>query len=97
MDKPRYSPKLTGVNIGNIYPKATLVITHAGMNTTLAALSSGVPLVAIPITNEQPGIASRIANTGAGEVVPLKRLNVPRLRDVIRLVLAEDSYKRSAL
>lgn len=77
--------------------KATLVITHAGMNTTLAALSSGVPLVAIPITNEQPGIASRIANTGAGEVVPLKCLNVPRLRDVIRLVLAEDSYKQNAL
>jgi UDP:flavonoid glycosyltransferase YjiC (YdhE family) len=41
--------------------KATLVITHAGMNTTLAALSSGVPLVAIPITNEQPGIASRVS------------------------------------
>ena len=76
--------------------KATLVITHAGMNTTLAALSSGVPLVAIPITNEQPGIASRIARTGAGEVVPLKHLNVPRLRDVIRLVLAEDSYKQNA-
>ncbi|MEG3939801.1 glycosyltransferase [Microcoleus sp. S36b_A3] len=76
--------------------KATLVITHAGMNTTLAALSSGVPLVAIPITNEQPGIASRIARTGAGEVVPLVRLNVPRLRDVIRLVLAEDSYKQNA-
>jgi len=77
--------------------KATLVITHAGMNTTLAALSSGVPLVAIPIANEQPGIASRIARTGAGEVVPLKRLNVPRLRDTIRLVLAEDSYKQNAL
>lgn len=77
--------------------KATLVITHAGMNTTLAALSSGVPLVAVPITNEQPGIASRIARTGAGEVVPLKRLNVPRLRDVIRLVLAGDSYKHNAL
>ena len=76
--------------------KATLVITHAGMNTTLAALSSGVPLVAIPITTEQPGIASRIASIGAGEVVPLKRLNVPRLRDVIRLVLTEDSYKQNA-
>ncbi len=77
--------------------KATLVITHAGMNTTLGALSSGVPLVAIPITNEQPGIASRIAWAGCGEVVPLKRLSVPRLRDVIRQVLAEDSYKQSAL
>jgi UDP:flavonoid glycosyltransferase YjiC (YdhE family) len=47
--------------------------------------------------NEQPGIESRIARTGAGEVVPLKRLNVSRLRDVIRLVLAKDSYKQNAL
>ena len=77
--------------------KATLVITHAGMNTTLGALSSGVPLVAIPITNEQPGIASRIAWAGCGEVVPLKHLNVPRLRDVISQVLSEDSYKQNAL
>ncbi len=36
----------------------------------------GVPLVSIPITNEQPGIAARVAWTGTGEVVP----NTSRLR-----------------
>jgi MGT family glycosyltransferase len=76
--------------------RASVIVTHAGMNTVLGALSSGVPLVAIPVTNEQPGIATRIARTGAGEVVPLARLSVSRLRAAIERVLTEDSYKKNA-
>lgn len=76
--------------------RASLVITHAGMNTTLGALSSGVPLVAIPITNEQPGIASRIARTGAGEVLRLGNLTVSSLQATIKQVLTENYYKQNA-
>jgi zeaxanthin glucosyltransferase len=77
--------------------RASLIITHAGMNTVLGALTSGVPLVAIPITNEQPGIAARLARTGAGEVMPLAGLSAVKLRAAIQRVLAEDSYKQNAL
>jgi UDP:flavonoid glycosyltransferase YjiC (YdhE family) len=76
--------------------RASLIITHAGMNTVLGALSSGVPLVAIPITNEQPGIATRLAWTGAGKVVPLAQLSVPKLRAAIEQVLSEESYRKNA-
>lgn len=54
-------------------------------------------MVAVPVTNDQPGVAARIAWTGAGEVVPLSRLSVPRLRKAIQKVLTEDSYKQNAL
>jgi zeaxanthin glucosyltransferase len=77
--------------------KSSAVVTHAGMNTTLAALRSGVPIVAIPITNEQPGIATRIARTGAGKVLPIQSLTVSRLRAAIESVLTDDSYKRHAV
>jgi zeaxanthin glucosyltransferase len=77
--------------------RATLTITHAGMNTTLESLSNGVPMVAIPIANDQPGVAARIAWTGTGEVVPVKRLNVSKLRSALKRVLTEDSYKKNAL
>lgn len=77
--------------------RATLTITHAGMNTTLESLSNGVPMVAIPIANDQPGVAARIAWTGTGAVVPLKRLNVSKLRGALKQVLTEDSYKKNAL
>jgi len=85
-----YAPQL------ELLKKATLTITHAGMNTTLESLTNGVPMVAIPIANDQPGIAARIAWTGAGEVVPLSQLSVPRLRAAIQRVLTEDSYKNNA-
>jgi UDP:flavonoid glycosyltransferase YjiC (YdhE family) len=54
-------------------------------------------MVAIPIANDQPGIAARIAWTGAGEMVQLSRLSVSKLKAAIRRVLTEDSYKQNAL
>lgn len=77
--------------------KANLIITHAGMNTILGALASGKPIVAIPITNEQPGIAARLARTGAGEALGLKQLTIPKLQELIKRVLTEKSYQQNAL
>lgn len=37
-----YAPQL------ELLKKATLTITHAGLNTVLESLSNGVPMVAIP-------------------------------------------------
>ncbi|MEG3910634.1 glycosyltransferase [Microcoleus sp. w1-18aA5] len=86
-----YAPQL------ELLQKATLTITHAGMNTTLESLSNGVPMVAIPVANDQPGVAARIAYTGVGEVVPLKELSVPKLRSAIVKVLTQESYKQRAI
>lgn len=86
-----YAPQL------ELLQKATLTITHAGMHTTLESLSNGVPMVAIPITHDQPAVAARIAWTGTGEVIPLGKLNVSRLRNAIKRVLTEESYKQNAL
>ena len=86
-----YAPQL------ELLQRTTLTITHAGLNTTLESLINGVPMVAIPITNDQPGVAARLAWTGAGEVVPLSRLSIPKLRRAVQRVLAEDSYKQNAL
>jgi MGT family glycosyltransferase len=82
-----YSPQL------ELLKKASLTITHAGLNTVLESLSNCVPMVAIPIANDQPGIAARLAWTGTGEFIPLSRLSVPRLQSVIQRVLTENSYK----
>src|SRR6267378_3263876 len=46
--------------------RASVCISHAGLNTALEALAQGVPLVAIPVTFEQPGIAARIAAKKTG-------------------------------
>ncbi len=54
-------------------------------------------MVAIPVANDQPGIAARIAYTGVGEVVALKELNVPKLRSAIVKVLTQESYRKRAI
>jgi MGT family glycosyltransferase len=76
--------------------RAQLCITHAGLNTTLESLANAVPMVAIPITNDQPGVAARIAYSGAGQFIPLKKLTAERLRSVIQTVLNDPTYAANA-
>ena len=75
---------------------AQLVITHAGINTALEALSEGVPLIAIPLGNDQPGVAARVAARGAGVVVPRRRLNRSRLRRAVERMLDDPGYRQQA-
>jgi zeaxanthin glucosyltransferase len=37
--------------------RAALCVTHAGLNTVLESLAKGVPMVAIPVGYDQPGVA----------------------------------------
>lgn len=85
-----YAPQL------EVLAKASLTLTHAGLNTVLDSLLCGVPLIAIPITYEQPAIASRIRWTGVGEVLSLKKLNVNHLRGIIERVLKNSGYASQA-
>jgi MGT family glycosyltransferase len=85
-----YAPQL------DVLAKASLTITHGGMNTVLDSLSCGVPLVAIPITFEQPGTGARIRWTQTGEVLNLSQLNVPALRTAIQQGLANETYLQNA-
>jgi zeaxanthin glucosyltransferase len=72
--------------------RARLALTHAGLNTVLDALRFGVPIVAVPITYEQPAIAARVEWTGTGKSLPLTNLTVRRLRGSIREVLNNPAY-----
>ena len=73
--------------------RATLAITHAGLNTALESLARGVPMVAIPITNDQPGVARRLEWLGLAEVVLPRRLTASRLRQGVERVLDDPSYR----
>lgn len=69
---------------------------HAGLNTVLEALSAGVPMLTIPVTNDQPGIAARVVWTGAGETLPLKRVTAGRLRSLVSRVRQDAAYRAAA-
>ncbi|MGC2400617.1 MAG: nucleotide disphospho-sugar-binding domain-containing protein, partial [Acidobacteriaceae bacterium] len=75
---------------------ASLSITHAGLNTALESLAYGVPMVAIPVTNDQPAVAARIAWTGTGRVLPLDKLGNGALRASVIAVMSTPSYRENA-
>jgi len=76
--------------------RATLCITHAGLNTALEALAQGVPMVAIPIGFDQPGVPARIAYHGVGEFVEIGDLTAERLSELIQRVRTNPSYRDKA-
>jgi MGT family glycosyltransferase len=76
--------------------RAALCITHAGLNTALEALAQGVPMVAIPIGYDQPGVAARIAYHGVGEFVEIGNLTARRLSELIIKVTANPNYRDKA-
>ena len=53
-------------------------------------------MVAIPVTNDQPGVAARIAYTKTGAAVSLKELTVSRLTLLIDEVLRNPEYRDNA-
>jgi UDP:flavonoid glycosyltransferase YjiC (YdhE family) len=79
-----------------ILKRAALVITHAGLNTVLESLSEGVPLVAVPLANDQPGVAARVKARGACVVISRRRFSATRLRKAVTLVLQDVRYRKAA-
>jgi MGT family glycosyltransferase len=73
--------------------RASIVITHAGLNTALESLAQGLPMVALPIANEQPGIASRIRHAGVGEWLAIRGLTPRKLRAMVQHVHNEPRYR----
>jgi len=76
--------------------RAALCITHAGLNTTLESLANGIPMVAIPIGYDQPGVAARIGYHGVGEFMDIENLSVERLRLLIQQLLENPQYLEKA-
>ena len=76
--------------------QTSVCITHAGLNTVLESLAQGVPLVAIPVTYDQPAVAARIAHKQTGVVTSLDKLTVDHLSSLLEKVLNNGTYRENA-
>lgn len=86
----KFAPQL------ELLDRASLCITHGGLNSTLESLAAGVPLIAIPINFDQFGVAARIRWTGTGEFIKQNELTASRLRSAIQTVLSQPRYAAAA-
>jgi len=76
--------------------RASVCITHAGLNTVLESLAEGVPQLAIPVTFEQPGIAARIAAKKTGVTMSFADLTPEHLSTLLDEVLNSSTYRENA-
>jgi zeaxanthin glucosyltransferase len=85
-----YAPQL------ELIRRASLTISHGGLNTILESLAQGVPVVALPVAYDQPGVGVRVERSGVGRSIPVGRLTVDRLRYAIHTVLTDPTYRERA-
>jgi zeaxanthin glucosyltransferase len=77
--------------------QAAIVITHAGPNTVLETLLHGKPMVALPMTLDQPAVAARLAKEGAAVVLSEQHRTVEDIRDALLKVRDDPRYHEAAL
>jgi zeaxanthin glucosyltransferase len=82
-----YAPQI------EVLKRSSLCVTHAGLNTALESLSCGVPMLALPITNDQPGVAARIANKRVGVVISPDQASPENFVTAIKRVLGDSTFR----
>jgi MGT family glycosyltransferase len=71
-------------------------VTHGGFNSVKEALSSGVPMVVIPISADQPYSAERCGDLGVALTLGADARTPDAIRNAVRRVLADPSYRANA-
>ena len=80
-----------------LFPKMAAVIHHGGAGTTAAALTAGIPAIAIPFFSDQPFWGELIASIGVG-LPPIKKedLSTQKLLQVIEELTSNQNLATKA-
>ena len=77
-----------------VLKKADVFVSHCGMNSVSESLYFEVPLVMLPQTSEQKGVAERVSQLGAG--IKVDKLDGASVLRAINKILSVDTYKQNA-
>ncbi|QFY13404.1 oleandomycin glycosyltransferase [Nonomuraea phyllanthi] len=79
-----------------VLSRAALFVTHGGMNSVNEALYAAVPMLVIPQSADQPLVARRVAELGAGLTIPPGDAGVVRVHSLARRLLGEPRFQAAA-
>lgn len=79
-----------------ILQRASLFITHGGMNSVNEALAYNVPLVIVPQGADQHLIAKQVEKLGAGKQLSAQDLTAEKIRQAVEEVLTQPTYTQAA-
>ena len=77
-----------------VLQKADVFLTHCGMNSASEGLYFGVPLVMLPQTSEQSGVAARAEQLGAG--LRMRKTTPDAIRAALEKAMDDPSYRENA-
>jgi MGT family glycosyltransferase len=72
-------------------------ITHAGFNSVNEALFFGVPMLALPLVNDQYMVAKRITSMQLGISGNMKEISANQLRDMLKTLLTDNTIKHNVM
>ena len=102
LDPASLGPRPDRVHVGRYIPMSSLLATvdalvfHGGSGTMLAALSSGVPLVVLPVAADQPENADRCVAAGAAISLEASARGVADIAEATNAILTDPRYRDAA-
>jgi UDP:flavonoid glycosyltransferase YjiC (YdhE family) len=102
-DRSRFGPRRDHVRLEAYVPQPLMLercdafVTHGGFNSVKEALGAAVPMVVVPITADQPYSAERCAELGVARTIGADDRTPEAIRDAVRQVLADPSYRDNVL
>lgn len=82
-----YVPQLEVLKYADVF------ITHGGMNSTNEGLYFNIPLILIPQSVDQPFVANRVAELGAGIVIEKNRITPEAINKCAAEILSDDNFR----
>ena len=82
-------------NHDEVLPGCAAVITHGGLGTSLRSLAHGVPQLLLPLGRDQHVNAARVADLGAGIVLPAHSPPA-RIGTALKTLLGEERFQAAA-
>ncbi len=79
-----------------VLKSADVIICHGGLNSVNEALYYGVPVISIPQVNDQYMVSRQLVKLGAGLELKMEEITDEVLRNSVKTVLSDTSYKASS-
>ena len=79
--------QLVSMSLPTAHPRTRLFITHGGLGGVQEAIFNAVPMLGLPIVNDQFSIMAKVSNKGAGLTLEWDDINDEYLKKALDTVL----------
>lgn len=79
-----------------LLPKVAAVVCHGGHNTVCEALAHALPVLILPIRDDQPVVAAQVVDAGAGLRLRFGRSSAAELREAVHRLLDDAALRTGA-